>query len=83
MARMPLDPKISRMLLEARGEGCLREVAVIAAVLSIALVASLALPPTVLAERFRLSGGKLLYYDEDAGGTVTVHEPPDATVPPV
>lgn len=35
MARMPLDPKISRMLLEAREEGCLREVAVIAAVLSI------------------------------------------------
>jgi ATP-dependent helicase HrpA len=35
MARMPLDPKISRMLLEARAEGCLREVAVIAASLSI------------------------------------------------
>ncbi len=35
MARMPLDPKISRMLLEARSEGCLREVAVIAAALSI------------------------------------------------
>jgi len=35
MARVPLDPKISRMLLEAREEGCLREVAVIAAVLSI------------------------------------------------
>ena len=35
MARMPLDPRISRMLLEAREEGCLREVAVIAAALSI------------------------------------------------
>ncbi len=35
MARMPLDPKISRMLLEAKTEGCLRQVAVIAAVLSI------------------------------------------------
>ena len=35
MARMPLDPKISRMLLEARAEGCVREVAVIAAALSI------------------------------------------------
>ena len=35
MARMPLDPRISRMLIEARGEGCLREVAVIAAALSI------------------------------------------------
>jgi ATP-dependent helicase HrpA len=35
MARMPLDPKISRMLLEAREEGCMREVAVIAAALSI------------------------------------------------
>jgi ATP-dependent helicase HrpA len=35
MASMPLDPKISRMLLEAREEGCLREVAIIAAALSI------------------------------------------------
>lgn len=35
MARMPLDPKISRMLLEAGKEGCLREVTVIAAALSI------------------------------------------------
>jgi len=35
MARMPLDPKISRMLLEAEKEGCLREIAVIAAALSI------------------------------------------------
>jgi ATP-dependent helicase HrpA len=35
MARMPLDPKISRILLEACKEGCLREIAVIAAALSI------------------------------------------------
>jgi len=35
MARMPVDPRISRMLLEAQKEGCLREVAVIASVLSI------------------------------------------------
>ncbi len=35
MARMPLDPRISRMLLEARPEGCLRETAVIASALSI------------------------------------------------
>ncbi len=35
MARMPLDPKISRMLLEATEEGCLQEVAIIAAALSI------------------------------------------------
>jgi len=35
MARMPLDPRISRILIEARGEGCLGEAAVIAAALSI------------------------------------------------
>jgi len=35
MARMPLDPKISRILLEAGKEGCLREIAIIAAALSI------------------------------------------------
>jgi ATP-dependent helicase HrpA len=35
MALMPLDPKISRMLLEAQNNGCLREVAVIASALSI------------------------------------------------
>ena len=35
MARMPLDPRISRMLLEARKEGCLRDVAVIASALSV------------------------------------------------
>jgi ATP-dependent helicase HrpA len=35
MARMPLDPRISRILLEARAETCLREAAVIASALSI------------------------------------------------
>ncbi len=35
MARMPLDPRVSRMLLEAEREGCPHEVAVIASVLSI------------------------------------------------
>ncbi len=35
MARMPLDPRVSRMLLEASGLGCARELAVIAAALSI------------------------------------------------
>lgn len=35
MARMPLDPKISRILLEASKEGCIREVTVVAAALSI------------------------------------------------
>ncbi|UCE43250.1 MAG: ATP-dependent RNA helicase HrpA [Candidatus Aminicenantes bacterium] len=35
MARMPLDPKISCILLEASREGCLREIAIIAAALSI------------------------------------------------
>jgi len=35
MARMPLDPRISRMMIEASQEGCLGEVAVIAAALSI------------------------------------------------
>ncbi len=35
MARMPLDPPISRMILEAVHEGCVEEVAVIASALSI------------------------------------------------
>ena len=35
MARIPLDPKLSRMLLEARKEKCVSEVCVIAAALSI------------------------------------------------
>jgi ATP-dependent helicase HrpA len=35
MARMPMDPRISRMIIEARKEGCVREVAIIASALSI------------------------------------------------
>jgi len=35
MARMPVDPKISRMLIEARKEGCVHDVAVIASALTI------------------------------------------------
>ncbi|MDI6845688.1 MAG: ATP-dependent RNA helicase HrpA [Candidatus Saccharicenans sp.] len=35
MARLPLDPHLSRMLLEAASRGCLPEVAVVAAALSI------------------------------------------------
>jgi len=35
MARIPLDPRLSRMLIEAKKEGCIPEIAVIAAALSI------------------------------------------------
>jgi len=35
MARLPLDPRISRMIIEARNNNCLREVVIIAAALSI------------------------------------------------
>ena len=35
MARLPLDPRLSRMILEARQEGCLSEIVVIAAALAI------------------------------------------------
>jgi ATP-dependent helicase HrpA len=35
MAKMPVDPRISRMLIEAQTQGCLDEMTVIAAVLSI------------------------------------------------
>ena len=35
MAKIPLDPRLSRMLIAARAEGCLEEIAVIAAALSI------------------------------------------------
>ena len=35
MAKMPIDPKISRMILEAQEEGCVHDVAVIASALSI------------------------------------------------
>ena len=35
MAKMPVDPRLSRMLIEAQSKGCLEEVAVIASALSI------------------------------------------------
>ncbi|MGD9383393.1 MAG: ATP-dependent RNA helicase HrpA, partial [Desulfobacterales bacterium] len=35
MAKMPVDPRISRMLIEAQTQGCLKEITVIAAALSI------------------------------------------------
>jgi len=35
MARLPLDPRISRMLIEAKKEGAVREIAIIASALSI------------------------------------------------
>jgi len=35
MAQMPVDPRLSRMLIEANQEGCLNEVAIIASALSI------------------------------------------------
>ncbi len=35
MARVPLDPRLARMLIEARKEGCVEEMTVIAAALSI------------------------------------------------
>ena len=35
MALMPMDPRISRMIIEARKEGCIKEVAIIASALSI------------------------------------------------
>lgn len=35
MARLPLDPRVARMILAARKEGCLREILIIASVLSI------------------------------------------------
>lgn len=35
MARLPLDPRVARMILAAKKEGCLREILIIASVLSI------------------------------------------------
>ncbi len=35
LARLPLDPRVARMLVAARREGCLREVLIIAAALSV------------------------------------------------
>ena len=35
MSKMPIDPRLSRMLIQARHEGCIKEMAIIAAALSI------------------------------------------------
>src|SRR4029453_13375080 len=35
ISRLPLDPRVARMLVAARAEGCLEQVAVIAAALSV------------------------------------------------
>ncbi len=35
MAQFPLDPRVSRMIIEAKKEGCINEIAVVAAALSI------------------------------------------------
>ena len=35
MARMPLDPRIARVIMEAKKEGCMKEIKIIAAALSI------------------------------------------------
>lgn len=35
MAQMPLDPRLSRMLIEAKNQGCVKEIAIIASALSI------------------------------------------------
>ena len=35
MAKMPVDPRLSRMLIEAQKEGCIKEIAIIASVLSL------------------------------------------------
>jgi len=35
MAKLPLDPRISRMIIEARNNNCLREIVIIAAALSV------------------------------------------------
>jgi len=54
MAGMPIDPKISRMILEARDEGCVHEVSVIASALSIQDPRER--PPEKAAEADRLHG---------------------------
>jgi ATP-dependent helicase HrpA len=35
MARLPIDPRISRMIIEARQEGCVKDILIIAAALSV------------------------------------------------
>jgi len=51
MARLPIDPRLSRMLIEARKEGCLNPVVIIAAALSIQDVRERPLDKEALADQ--------------------------------
>jgi ATP-dependent RNA helicase HrpA len=51
MARMPIDPRLSRMLIEAQKEGCLGQVVIIAAALSIQDVRERPLEKAALADQ--------------------------------
>ncbi|WP_319407567.1 ATP-dependent RNA helicase HrpA [uncultured Desulfosarcina sp.] len=51
MARLPIDPRLSRMLIEARREGCLNPVVIIAAALSIQDVRERPLDKEALADQ--------------------------------
>ncbi|MBR9985735.1 MAG: ATP-dependent RNA helicase HrpA, partial [Desulfosarcina sp.] len=51
MARLPIDPRLSRMLIEARSEGCLDPVVILAAALSIQDVRERPLDKEVLADQ--------------------------------
>lgn len=51
MARLPIDPRLSRMLIEARREGCLDPVVIIAAALSIQDVRERPLDKEALADQ--------------------------------
>jgi ATP-dependent helicase HrpA len=51
MARLPIDPRLSRMLIEARREGCLEPIVVIAAALSIQDVRERPLEKEALADQ--------------------------------
>ena len=51
MARLPIDPRLSRMLIEAQKEGCLRQIVIIAAALSIQEVRERPLEKEALADQ--------------------------------
>ena len=51
MARMPIDPRLSRMLIEAQKEGCLGQLVIIAAALSIQEVRERPLEKAALADQ--------------------------------
>jgi ATP-dependent helicase HrpA len=51
MARMPIDPRLSRMLIEAQKEGCLDQIVIIAAALSIQDVRERPLEKAALADQ--------------------------------